>query len=76
MLIVYVIESGEGGGRCLSIGRRVGFCYYCLVFFECEGIRERGCEVEGWWMLREFGIWMEECREGWKILENDKRVMF
>lgn len=27
-------------------------------------------------MLREPGIWMEECREGWKIPENDKRVMF
>ena len=58
---------GEGGG-----GER-GPWHHCVVLLVCEGTREGGQEPEGWWMVRDSGIWMEEQREGWKIPEKEER---
>lgn len=55
---------GEGGGG------ELGPWHHCVVLLVCEGTREGGQEPEGWWMVRDSGIWM---RNGGRDGKSQKR---
>lgn len=59
-------HRGWGEGR----GGELGPWHHCVVLLVCEGTREGGQEPEGWWMVRDSGIWM---RNGGRDGKSQKR---